>query len=203
MKKLFILLICVIALVSCSSTKKYETCEYELVSINSYIGNFSETYGSISGKFFLGTGSISGNMYGVSITTSNIFCVIKDKRGTIQIMSIPAKNCDIKIINDSTQRRACAYRYYKCNCEQKTKYHNIRRHNYSTASNIKEILDTAKTIKFDTLDFFSNGKVTVFIDDNNYNDQKNHLVGYDLCNECTYYVFYVLEKDIITLSELK
>lgn len=207
MKKLILLFASIIIFIftSCKYEKHSEICEYELLSINSYIGNFSENFGSIGGTFFLGTGQITGNMYGVSITTSNIFCILKDKHGAIHISSIPAKNCDIVIINDSTQRKAYAYRFYLCDCSKpiKNDIHRIQEHYYWSASNIKEILDTINSEKFDTVEFFSNGKVRVPRFDNNYNEQKNYFISYDLNNDCTYYVFYVLEKDIITLSELK
>lgn len=187
---------------------KINTCKYKLRAIDSYLSMYSHSYGSISGSHFLGTGGISGELRSEALSTSNIFCIIEDKSGTIQIKTIPSSKCDIKIITDSTARKVVAYRGQMLdNLNDDAKY--------LSASNVKDVINNnykliyknngnsaliEKHFTQDTLQYFNNGKVDLFPYDNEYD---YHHDKYDLSNDCTYYVFYVLEEDIIMMSELK
>ena len=214
MKKTILLILLILTTLVFSSCVKFkgycEVCNYKLRSIDSYISQYTKLNGSWHGSHFLGTGSIFGSLNGESYSTGNIFCVIEDNTGTIQIKIIPANRCDIKIIDDSTKRQVIAYRAYKITEDNEDK---TRGRWYLSASSMKDIInnnfigydinDNKKyEIKFscDTVKYLSNGKAD--LDDRDSEYEHNHG-KYDLSKDCTYYVFYVLEKDIITLSELK
>lgn len=219
MKKIYLLSLLILATLvfsSCTKFKGYcEVCNYKLRSIDSYLSQYTSIDGTFSGSHFLGTGSMFGTLHGESYSTSNIFCVIEDEIGTIQIKTIPSSRCDIKIINDSTKRRVVAYRSYNLPEEAEgrgIRYNQLSRC-YLSASSTKDIINNnfigynacqqeEYTIKYsiDTVQYFSNGKADLDKRDSEYDYNKDK---YDLSNECTYYIFYVLEKDIITLSELK
>ena len=208
---LFLLILTTLVFSSCVKFKGYcEVCNYKLRSIDSYISQYTKLNGSLQGSHFLGTGSIFGSLTGESYSTGNIFCVIEDNTGTIQIKIIPANRCDIKIIDDSTKRQVIAYRAYKVTEDNEDK---TRGRWYLSASSMKDIInnnfigyDTDNTKKYeikfscDTVNYLSNGKADLDGRDSEY--EHNHG-KYDLSKDCTYYIFYVLEKDIITLSELK
>lgn len=189
---------------------KITTCEYKLRAIDSYLSMYSHSYGSIRGSHFLGTGGISGELRSEAFSTSNIFCIIEDNSGTIQIKTIPSSKCDIRIITDSTARKVVAYRgimYDRDNLHDPFRY--------LSASGVKDVINNnykmiyrnngnstliEEDFTLDTVQYFNNGKVDLFPYDNEYDCNHDK---YDLSNDCTYYVFYVLEEDIMVLSELK
>lgn len=210
MKKICLLILLTFIVTGCTKYNGYcEICNYKLRSIDSYLSQYTKFDGSLYGSHFLGTGSIFGTMSGESYSTSNIFCVIEDNTGNIQIKTIPSKKCDIKIINDSTKRKVIAYRAYKIIEDDEDNHVKW----YLSASSVKDLINNNYVgfdyesqkrydikFKLDTLQYLSNGKAKMDDIDTEYEYNHNK---YDLSNDCTYYVFYVLEKDIITLSELK
>ena len=183
-----------------------EKTVYNLCEISSYLGMHGELTGSIHGDFFLGIGCISGGMNGRLDDVPKVFCIL-EQNGNVEIKSIPIDQLSIVYINDSTQQRVEAYRYYETIHELGTLYYD-----YSD-------------VKKDNLNNYI--KVNTFNNINNYDcysvhgycgepdGLKNYLrkgrqgfgksIIYPSINPSTtiYYKFYILKKNIVYLSNMK
>lgn len=177
-----------------------EKTVYNLCEISSYLGIHGEINGGFHGSFFLGIGSISGGMKGQLDDVPKAFCVL-EQNGNVEIKSIPMDQLSIVYINDSTQQRVEAYRYYE------------------TVYNTRDLYYDYSDVKTTNLNNYI--KVNTFNDISNYDCYSIHrhrgnpeglknyiIIGIDVhpCinpNTTIYYKIYILEKNIAHLSKMK
>jgi len=190
-----------------------EKTVYNLCEISSYLGIHGEINGSLHGSFFLGIGSISGGMNGRLDDVPKAFCVL-EQNGNVEIKSIPMDQLSIMYINDSTQQRVEAYRYYETR-DIGTLSRNIGTLYYDYSDIKKSNLNNY--IKVNTFNNMSNYNCYSVHGYRYYGDGepdgfKNYIrTGIDGSiiypsidpNTAIYYKIYILEKNIAHLSNMK
>ena len=180
-----------------------EKTVYNLCEISSYLGMYGELTGGMHGDFFLGIESISGGINGKISDVPKAFCVL-EQNGNIEIKSIPMDQLSIVYINDSTQQRVEAYRWYKTKYEIGNLYYDYSDVKTSNLNNY---------IKVNTFNNMSNYNCySVHSYDGVPDGLKNYVrTGIDGTiiypaidpNTTIYYKFYILEKNIVYLSNMK
>lgn len=176
-----------------------EKTVYNLCEISSYLGIHGEINGGISGSFFLGCGSINGGINGKLDDVPKVFCVL-EQNGDAEIKSIPIDQLSIVYINDSTQQRVEAYRCYETSSIG-TLYYDYRDIKTSNLNNYIKVNTFNNIANYDCYSihiYYGNLEGLSYL-------RTSRTNVYPAIDPSTtiYYKFYILEKNIVYLSNMK
>ena len=187
---------------NCESEKPVihqEKTVYNLCEISSYLGMYGELTGGIHGDFFLGIGSISGKINGKITDVPKAFCVL-EQNGDAEIKSIPIDQLSIVYINDPTQQRVEAYRWYETSSIGTLyyDYSDVKTTNLNNYIKVNTFNNIANYDCYSVHIYYGN------LDGLSYLRTSRTNV-YPAIDPSTtiYYKFYILEKNIVHLSNMK